>query len=130
MGTNATVTVEPRWDSAGQPDLLTLVANVPGVVGRDANELFLAACKADAERHGGYVSVNRVRGLLASWRADIPPRRYSAMWFANTGIGKPMVRLRKWEVCAGSTSGNDGRPFALRLWLDPNGVDLSSGGPV
>lgn len=69
-------------------DLLTLVADTEHPVGRDAVEAFLAACKADADSHGGLVSVNRVRARLADQQID--PRRYSSLWSAFTGKGKPM----------------------------------------
>jgi hypothetical protein len=102
-------------------DLLALVADEHRIPGADVPALFLAACKRDADAHGGLVSVNRVRALLAD--ADIPPRRYSALWAHFTGIGKPMVKAIRpdlepvWETCKGSTSGNDGRPFQLRRWV-------------
>lgn len=97
-------------------DLLALVADVEAPVGRDVPALFLAACKADAAAHDGMVSVNRVRAALTD--AKIPPRRYSALWAHYTGLDKPMVKARgQWEICTGSTSGNDGRPFSLRRWV-------------
>lgn len=96
-------------------DLLSAVAEPHPVIGADVPGLFLAACKRDAEIHGGFVSVNRVRALLVD--ADIPPRRYSALWAHFTGEGKPMVKADTWETCSGSTSGNDGRPFRLRRWV-------------
>jgi hypothetical protein len=107
-------------------DLLAAVAEPHPAIGADAPALFLAACKRDAETHDGLVSVNRVRALLAD--SDIPPRRYSALWAHFTGPGKPMRKATQfnsftqmveplWETCAGSTSGNDGRPFQLRRWV-------------
>lgn len=96
-------------------DLLSLVADVESPIGRDVPALFLAACRRDALAHSGYVSVNRVRALLAG--EDIPPRRYSSLWSAFTGRGKPMRKSGEWETCQGSGSGNDGRPFALRRWV-------------
>lgn len=105
----------PRWEPTDAADLLTLVADVERATGRDVPALFLAACEADAYTHGGLVSVNRVRRLLAA--DDIPPRRYSALWSHFTGRGKPMVKTGEWEVCSGSTSGNDGRPYPLRRWI-------------
>jgi hypothetical protein len=113
----------PTWSPVDDAtaDLLTLVADVDRPVGHDVPALFLAACQADAEAHDGLVSVNRVRARLAD--ADIPPRRYSALWAHYTGAGKPMVKAhwsdgeQIWETCSGSTSGNDGRPFPLRRWI-------------
>jgi len=100
-------------------DLLTLVADVTSPIGADAPGLFLAACRRDAEAHGGEVSVNRVRLLLVD--ADIPPRRYSSLWAAFTGSGKPMRKVEsgddRWETCKGSTSGNDGKPQPVRRWV-------------
>lgn len=40
-----------------------------------------------------------------------------------TGRGRPMRKATledvsmPWEVCEGSASGNDGRPFRLRVWV-------------
>lgn len=111
------MTAQPHWspvdtDTASRLDL---IADPEHPVGRDVPALFLAACEADAQTHGGYVSVNRVRARLAD--ADIPPRRYSSLWAHYTGRGKPMLKSDQWEVCSGSQSGNDGRPFPLRRWL-------------
>jgi hypothetical protein len=107
----------PHFAPVDEPtaDLLTLVADVERATGRDVPALFLAACQRDAREHGGLVSVNRVRALLDG--EDIPPRRYSALWSHYTGRGKPMVKTGEWEMCEGSTSGNDGRPFAIRRWV-------------
>jgi len=126
----AGTTGEPRWEPTSAADLLKLVADIDGPIGRDAQRLFLAACKVDAAHHDGYVSVNRVRVLVSASGADIPPRRYSAMWATNTGRGKPMVKVSKWEVCRGSTSGNDGRPFTVRRWVGPNSNDGHASGGV
>lgn len=111
------ITVHPRWEPTTVEGLLRLVADVDRPTGRDAPALFLAACEADARSHGGCVSVNRVRALLELVGADIPPRRYSAMWAVYTGDGRPMLKLPEWEVCSGSRSGNDGRPMPLRKWV-------------
>jgi len=107
----------PHWEPLDPDtrDTLTLVADVNRPIGADAPALFLDACRRDAEAHGGEVSVNRVRALLAD--ADIPPRRYSSLWAAFTGRGKPMRKVGGWEVCEGSASGNDGRPFQRRVWV-------------
>lgn len=107
-----------RWEPVDDntADLLSVLADPSPTIGADVPALFLAACEADAYTHGGLVSVNRVRRLLAD--ADIPARRYSALWSHFTGRGKPMVKAPgEWEVCSGSTSGNDGRPFPLRRWV-------------
>lgn len=110
-------------------DLLSLVADVddPLPVRRSDVEVFLDACEADAEAHGGLVSVNRVRARVLDSGHEIPPRRYSSLW-AAFGRARPMRRAttddtsNPWEVCDGSPAGNDGRPFPLRVWtgyLDP-----------
>lgn len=107
----------PQFASVDEPtaDLLTLVADPDRPVGRDVPALFLAACERDAIAHDGLVSVNRVRALLAD--EQIGPRRYSALWSHYTGTDEPMQKLKGvWEVCSGSKSGNDGRPFAVRRW--------------
>lgn len=95
--------------------LLSLVADVEAPIARDVPALFLDACRRDAMAHQGFVSVNRVRFLLAGH--DLPPRRYSSLWSAFTGVGKPMLKTGSWETCEGSSSGNDGRPFVLRRWV-------------
>lgn len=113
----------PRWAPVDDEtaDLLALVADTERVVGADVPALFLAACEADAQAHDGLVSVNRVRARLAD--ADIPPRRYSSLWSRFTGTDKPMRKMtpadgaQVWEICEGSRSGNDGRPFPLRRWV-------------
>ena len=117
----------PRWSPVDDDthDLLTAVAEPHPIVGADAQEICLAACRADALAHDGMVSVNRVRELMAE--KDIPARRYSALWAHCTGRGKPMVKALDdqghniWEECEGSTSGNDGRPFPLRRWVSEAG---------
>lgn len=117
------MTTTPHWSPV--PDetatLLDLLADPNPTVGADVPVLFLNACRRDALAHDGLVSVNRVRRLLAADK--IPPRRYSSLWSAFTGRDKPMVKARAadgsqlWEVCEGSASGNDGRPFPLRRWV-------------
>jgi hypothetical protein len=110
------MTTAPQWESTDAVDLLTLVADTERPVGRDAVAAFLGACEADAKAHNGFVSVNRVRERLAA--EQIPPRRYSALWARFTGTGKPMVKTGGWEICEGSTSGNDGRPYPVRRWVE------------
>lgn len=113
----------PVWAAVDDDtaDLLTLVADPHPIVGADVPEVFLAACRRDAMAHGGLVSVNRVRALLAD--SGIEHHRYSALWSHHTGRGKPMVKAKDaagdqlWETCEGSPSGNDGRPFPLRWWV-------------
>lgn len=115
----------PAWApvDSDTASLLDLLAD-DGSVSPSKDEvrrLFLDACRRDAEVHGGLVSVNRVRVLLA--HADIEPHRYSALWSHFTGRGKPMEKARladgsvMWQTCKGSASGNDGRPYPLRRWL-------------
>lgn len=113
----------PAWapfdDSTA--DLLSLVADPHPAISADVPALFLAACEADANTHGGMVSVNRVRAALAD--ADIEHHRFSALWSRFTGQGRPMVR-DGWETCSGSASGNNGKPYPLRRWVgseDPSG---------
>ena len=116
----------PQWSPVDDStaDLLTVLADPHPIVGADVPDLFLAACRRDAMANGGLVSVNRVRELLAG--EDIPPRRYSALWSHFTGRGKPMRKVTaeeaakgmpRWEICKGSSSGNDGRSFPLRRWI-------------
>jgi len=96
-------------------DILHLVADLDSPIGADVPTLFLDACRRDAMAHNGEVSVNRVRALLAD--ADIQPRRYSSLWSQFTGPGRPMQKIKgDWDVCKGSKSHNDGRPFPKRRW--------------
>lgn len=99
-------------------DLLSLVADTETPTGRDHYARFLDACKADANSHQGYVSVNRVRAALTvNGELQIDPRAFSAMWSRATGKDRPMVKTGNWITCAGSTSGNDGRPYPERRWV-------------
>ena len=99
-------------------DLLGLVADAETPLGQGRYASFLAACKADAMAHHGLVSVNRVRAALTvKGELQISPRAFSGMWAHATGPGRPMVRAEGWELCQGSTSGNDGRPYRLRRWV-------------
>lgn len=112
------MTAQPIFEATDQHDLLALIADEERVVGRDAVDLFLDACRRDAMAHDGLVSVNRVRQLMKD--ADIEHHRYSAFWSHFTGKGRPMVKAtgdQAWEVCEGSESGNDGRPYRLRRWV-------------
>lgn len=104
----------PRFEATDAYDLLALVADPESPVGRDDVAAFLDACRRDAMAHDGLVSVNRVRKLMDG--RDIEHHRYSAFWARFTGKGRPMVKADGWEVCEGSTSGNDGRPYRLRRW--------------
>lgn len=120
----------PRWEPTDAYDLLDVLADPHPVIGADVPSLFLSACERDASSNDGQVSVNRVRALLAD--EDIEPHRYSALWAHFTGLGKPMAKAtttvrnpatgvveeqQLWEVCEGSQSGNNGRPYPVRRWL-------------
>ena len=110
------MSAEPHWEPTDEFDLLSLVAAGP-LAGNDAEVRFLRACEIDAALHG-WVSVNRVRAALSNEHGlTIEPRQFSALWSANTGRGKAMVKADEWEICEGSTSGNDGRPYRLRRWV-------------
>lgn len=111
------MTTQPQWSSVDEPtaDLLTLVADPERPVGRTDVDAFLDACRRDAMAHDGLVSVNRVREVMESH--DIEHHRYSAFWSRFTGKDRPMVKADEWEVCSGSKSGNDGRPYRLRRWV-------------
>ena len=99
-------------------DLLGLVADTQTPLGRSHYARFLAACEADALTHNGLVSVNRVRAALTvDDQLQIDPRAFSGMWAASTGHGRPIQRTEGWEMCRGSSSGNDGRPYRLRRWV-------------
>lgn len=111
------VTSEPVFGPNNVHELLERVAHGSGSAGRDSATIFLAACYWAAICKDGYVSVNDVRHICDRIGANIPPRRYSAMWSRFTGPGRPMVKAPGWEQCAGSKSGNDGRPYPVRLWV-------------
>lgn len=99
-------------------DLLGLVADDVTPLDRDHYARFLGACEADALTHNGLVSVNRVRtALTVDGELQVDPRAFSAMWAHATGRGRPMVRAEGWELCSGSTSGNDGKPYRMRRWV-------------
>lgn len=102
-------------------DFLALIVDPWTPLGYSDADDFLSACQYDAAAHGGLVSVNRVRELLTA--ADIEHHRFSAMWSHFTGREKPMRKATlddtsmPWEICRGSQSGNDGRPYPLRIWV-------------
>lgn len=108
----------PHFEPVGDDtqDLLSLIADDPRVE-RDY-EWFLNACRV-AAIPDGLVYVNEVRRLLTNHHGqlDIEPRRLSAFWNKATGRGKPMVKTGDWQICAGSGSGNDGRPQPVRRWV-------------
>ena len=112
---------QPQWSPVDDEtaDLLALVAAGP-LAGNDAEERFLRACEVDAALHG-FVSVNRVRAALSNEHGlTIEPHQFSALWSANTGRGKAMVKAEgddAWEICKGSPSGNDGKPYRKRKWV-------------
>lgn len=111
----------PTFEATDQGDLLALLADEHRVPGASAVEAFLAACEADARDHDGIVSVNRVRALLDD--QDIEHHRYSAFWSHFTGRDRAMRKAttadveHPWETCEGSKSGNNGRPYRLRVWV-------------
>jgi hypothetical protein len=109
------MSTQPYWSPMDDEtaDLLSLVADTHTAPARDANTIFLAACESDAAANEGRVSVNRVRLLVGD---QIEHHRFSAMWAHHTGPGKAM-RRDGWEVCAGSSSGNDGKPYPRRVWV-------------
>lgn len=96
-------------------DLLDLLADEHTVPGHDAVDLFLDACRRDAAAHSGFVSVVRVRRLLAD--AQIPPARLSAMWSHWTGAGKPMRRADGFDANDGETTRNGNKVYPRRRWV-------------
>lgn len=111
----------PTFEATDQYDLLALVSDEDRLVGRQSVDAFLAACEADAEAHGGIVSVNRVGRRLEE--ADIEHHRYSSFWSDFTGKGRPMRKATTddipdpWEIREGSKSENNGKPMRLRVWV-------------
>ncbi|GAA4117535.1 hypothetical protein GCM10022215_18300 [Nocardioides fonticola] len=122
-------------------DLLHMVADVDDPLPVRATDVavFLNACETDATTHGGVVSVNRVRALIAAGDHEIPPNRFSSFWARWSGGPTCPMRVATtrdvtdpWEVCAGSgpRAGNDGKPYRLRIWTgfrtptdDPRAAD-------
>lgn len=107
----------PKWSQVDDEtaDLLVLVADVERVVGQADVMTFLEACRRDAMANDGLVSVNRVRKLME--QRNVEPHRYSSFWSRFTGKDRPMRKTDEWEICRGSASGNDGRPFPIRRWV-------------
>lgn len=102
-------------------DLLHLVADTESPVGRDAVAAFLAACQADAKANDGRVCVSRVSDMLPE---DITStERYSSLWQAHTGNGRPMQRVKDslgrtvYDTREGSRSHNNGKPTIARRWV-------------
>lgn len=118
---------EPRFEPTDQYDLLSLVVDEhsPLPSKQDAIDAFLTACERDARAHDGIVSVSRVADLLRDQlEADqIEHHAYSGMWSTYTGKDRPMRKAttadidNPWEVRDGSRSGNNGKPFKLRVWV-------------
>lgn len=107
-----------RWttpEPQEHADMLSLVATSWQPRGRDVHKNFLSACEADATAHAGLVSVMRVRDLLAP--LHIEHHQFSALWSHYTGTGRPMRRTGRLEACHGSTSRNNGKPYAVRRWV-------------
>jgi hypothetical protein len=127
MSGPAMVSIPRDWSGRWAPqiedhhDLLSDIATAWRPTSQDAHENFLAACKADADAHAGYVSVNRVRTMLEG--AGLDPHQFSALWSHYTdreGVpsGRPMVRANgRFEFCKGSGSRNNGKPYPLRRWV-------------
>lgn len=113
----------PTFEATDAADLLELIADETRPIGRNDVEVFLDACAADAAIHDGLVSVNRVRALVQETGYEISPARYSAFWAHFTGKDRPMRKAttddvdEPWEVCEGSESNNNGRPYRLRVWV-------------
>lgn len=117
----------PTFEPTDQYDLLALVADEhsPLPSKTDAHTLFLNACERDARDHGGIVSINRVSVLLADAleRDQIEHHQYSALWSHYTGKDRPMRKATErdiespWEIRTGSKTGNNGKPFKLRVWM-------------
>lgn len=108
-------TPDPRWGPMPYAGFLTVVAGRDSSTSEGARAIFLAACKSDAATNGGLVSVNRVRRLLSDSEFEIEPRLFSALWSVYTGPGRPM-EVVGYELCVGSTSRNDGKPYKVRRW--------------
>lgn len=104
----------PQWSAMDDEthDLLALVADTYTEPARDANAIFLDACRRDAMANDGFVSANRVRVLVGD---QIESHRYSAMWSHHTGEGRAM-KVAGYETCEGSKSGNNGKPYLRRRW--------------
>jgi len=103
-------------------DIAMLLATDP----READDWarFCQTLYADHAMHG-FISQNRVRVALSDRHGlTIRPRTYSSYWLraqrgkkSGPGLHEPFIEADGWEVCATSTSGNNGRPLRRYRWI-------------
>lgn len=114
------------------PDQLALIADDMTPLGQDHYELFLAACRAEADAHAGWVNPNRVRArLMTNGELQIDPRAYSAMWSRATGKSGPMVTHRTYlvPIVGKGSKGNGNKAVPMRKWVttDSTGPSVARG---
>lgn len=101
-------------------DELELIADAETPLGQDHYEMFLAACRAEAAEHGGWVDPNRVRArLTVDGELQINVRAYSAMWSRATGKSGPMVthRTHLVPIVGAGSRGNHNKAVPMRRWV-------------
>jgi hypothetical protein len=100
-----------------EPDLLSLIADEHTPLGKLRMDDFKAACRADAEAHGGWVHPSRVSKLLHDRFGEIDPRSFSAKWGPACG---PKGFLDKTKTPAPidptHSKGNGNKDIRLRRW--------------
>lgn len=106
-------------------DIAMLLATDP----READDWarFCQTLYADHAMHG-FISQNRVRVALSNKHGlTIRPRTYSSYWLraqrgkkSGPGQHEPFIEVEGWEICATSTSGNNGRPLRRYRWIGPS----------
>ena len=107
---------DPAFEVTDEPigDLLSLIAEDERH--EDDYKRFLAACRADADAHGGKVSVNRVRDALSNeFGLEVEPRRYASYWQRATKTGT-LLNTEEWEVSTDTRGRNVGKPQRVREW--------------
>ena len=100
-------------------DELALIGDTQTSLGQDHYEAFLAACRADAAHHDGYVNPSRVRArLMTNGELQIEPRAFSAYWSKACGKDGPMVKTEELVPITGAGSrGNTNKSTYLRRWV-------------
>lgn len=102
------------------PDQLALIADDWTTTRKPFADAFEAACRADAERHDGWVNPNHVRSLLiAEFGEDgYNPRQLSALWSKASSRDGFLTTHRDVLVpIAGAGSrGNGGKSVPMRRW--------------
>lgn len=91
-------------------DLLELIADIEGSIGRSAQVLMLEAMARVGTEHEGIVSTNHIREIV---RGQISPERIGPLLAGNTGAKKALVKSGI-DYREGSFSRDNGRPQPRR----------------